>query len=241
MERVKTGVLGLDEIIEGGYPRGRSILITGTTGSGKTILGVSFIHQACLEGRKSMVIATEELPDDVIAQAESVGNPLGKFQKNGTLVIDKVYEERTVNAKEIMAYGIDDIDELQSNIIGLLERIPKEIECVLIDNIGVFTLNLSPNEFRAQFDSLVAGLTKRNITTILVMDSSADNRTENIASYSVYGMLRSSIKDNPFTGARERLLEILKIRNTRISLDPQRFEITSKGIEIMKKSNGKNS
>jgi flagellar protein FlaH len=241
MDRVKTGISGLDEIIDGGYPRGRSILITGTTGSGKTILGVSFIHQACLEGRKSMIIATEELPDDVIAQAESVGNPLGKFQKNGTLVIDKVYEERTVNAKEIIAYGIDDIDELQSNIIGLLERIPKEIECVLIDNIGVFTLNLSPNEFRAQFDSLVAGLTKKNITTILIMDSSADNRTENIASYSVYGMLRASIKDNPFTGARERLLEILKIRNTRISLDPQRFEITSKGIEIMKKSNGKNS
>jgi flagellar protein FlaH len=124
---------------------------------------------------------------------------------------------------------------LQTNIFGLLERIPVEIECVLIDNLGVFTLNMSPNEFRGQFDSLIVGLTKRNITAIIIMDLSADSRTENIASYSVYGVLRALIKDNPFTGARERLLEILKIRNTKISLDPIRFDITSKGIELMKK------
>jgi archaeal flagellar protein FlaH len=235
MNRLHTGVTGLDDIIEGGYPKGRTLLILGTTGSGKTILGLSFIQQACSEGRKSMIIATEELPEDIIMQSESVGKPLGKFYKNGTLLIDKVYEERTMYAKELQDLGIEDIDKLQTNIFGLLERIPVEIECVVIDNLGVFTLNMSPNEFRGQFDSLIVGLTKRNITAIIVMDISADSRTENIASYSVYGVLRALIKDNPFTGARERLLEILKIRNTKISLDPIRFDITSKGIELMKK------
>lgn len=235
MERVHTGIAGLDEMIEGGYPKGRTMLILGTTGSAKTIFGLSFINKSCQEGQKSRMIATEELPDDIIAQAGSVGMPLEKFKNDGLLTIDKVYEERTVHAKEVLAYGIEDIDRLQSDIIGLLDRIPPDVECVLIDNIGVFTLNMSPNEFRAQIDSLVVGLTKRNITALLIMDLSADSRTENIASYSVYGVLRTSIKDNPFTGARERLLEILKIRNTRISLDPIRFEITSKGIELMKK------
>jgi len=233
MNRVHTGVTGLDEIIEGGYPKGRSLLILGTTGSGKTILGISFIQQACLEGKKSMIIATEELPEDIIMQSESVGKPLEKFYKNGTLLIDKVYEERTIYTKELKDLGMEGIDKLQTNILGLLERIPVEIECIVIDNLGVFTLNMSPNEFRGQFDSLMVGLTKRNITAIIIMDLSADSRTENIASYSVYGVLRALIKDNPFTGARERLLEILKIRNTKISLDPIRFDITSKGIELM--------
>lgn len=235
MKRLHTGVTGLDEIIEGGYPEGRTLLILGTTGSGKTILGVSFIQQACSEGRKSMIIATEELPEDIIIQSESVGKPLEKFYKNGNLLIDRVYEERTMYAKELQDLGLECVDKLQTNILGLLERIPVEIECVLIDNLGVFTLNMSPNEFRGQFDSLIVGLTKRNITAIIIMDLSADSLTENIASYSVYGVLRTLIKDNPFTGARERLLEILKIRNTKISLDPIRFDITSKGIEIMKK------
>ena len=235
MNRLHTGVTGLDDIIEGGYPKGRTLLILGTTGSGKTILGLSFIQQACSEGRKSMIIATEELPEDIIMQSESVGKPLEQFYKKSTLLIDKVYEERTMYAKELQDLGIEGIDKLQTNIFGLLERIPVEIECVLIDNLGVFTLNMSPNEFRGQFDSLIVGLTKRNVTAIIIMDLSADSRTENIASYSVYGVLRALIKDNPFTGARERLLEILKIRNTKISLDPIRFDITSKGIELMKK------
>jgi flagellar protein FlaH len=235
MERLHTGIEGLDEMIAGGYPKGRTILILGTTGSAKTILGISFIKRACQDGRKSLIIATEELPEDIVAQAESIGMSIEKFKNDGLLTIDKVYEERTVHAKEVLAYGIEEIDKLQSNIIGLLDRIPMDVECVLMDNIGVFTLNMSPNEFRPQIDSLVAGLTKRNITALLIMDLSADNRTENIASYSVYGVLRTSIKDNPFTGARERLLEILKIRNTRISLDPIRFDITSKGVELIKK------
>lgn len=235
MKRLHTGITGFDDIIEGGYPKGRTLLILGTTGSGKTILGVSFIQQACLEGKKSMIIATEELPEDVIIQSESVGKPIEKFFKNGTLLIDKVYEERSMYARELKEMGIEGFDKLQTNILGLLAKIPDDIECVLIDNLGVFTLNMSPNEFRGQFDSLILGLTKRNITAIIIMDLSADNRTENIASYSVYGVLRALIKDNPFTGARERLIEILKMRNTKISLDPIRFDISSKGIELMKK------
>lgn len=235
MERLHTGIEGFDEIIAGGYPKGRTILVLGTAGSAKTILGLSFIKKACQDGKKCMIIATEELPEDIITQAESIGMPLEKYGKDGLLSIEKIYEERTLHAKELLSYGIEDIDKLQSNLIGLVDRIPPNIECLLIDNIGVFTLNMSPNEFRAQIDSLVSDLTKRNITTLLIMDTSADNRTENIASYSVYGVVRTSIKDNPFTGARERLLEVLKIRNTKISLDPLKFEITSKGIEFLKK------
>jgi KaiC/GvpD/RAD55 family RecA-like ATPase len=235
MNRLHTGVTGLDDIIEGGYPKGRTMLILGSTGSGKTILGISFIQQACSQGTKSMIIATEELPEDILIQSGSVGKPLEKFYKDGTLLIDKVYEERSMYAKELKDLGIECIDKLQTNILGLLEKIPDEIECVLIDNLGVFTLNMSPNEFRGQFDSLILGLTKRNITAIIVMDLSSDSRTESIASYSVYGVLRALIKDNPFTGARERLIEILKMRNTKISLDPIRFDISSKGIELMKK------
>jgi KaiC/GvpD/RAD55 family RecA-like ATPase len=235
MKRLNTGVTGLDEVIEGGYPEGRTLLILGTTGSGKTILGLSFIQKACSQGRKSMIIATEEFPEDIIIQSESVGKPLEKFYNNGTLLIDKVYEERSMYAKDLKDLGIICIDTLQTNILGLLEKIPDEIECVLIDNMGVLTLNMSPNEFRGQFDSLIMGLTKRKITALIVMDASAENHTENIASYSVYGVLRAAMKDNPFTGTRERLVEILKMRNTKISLDPIRFEISSKGIQLMKK------
>ncbi len=234
MERLSTGVKDLDEKISGGYPRNRSILVSGTSGSGKTVLGIHFIHQCCLDGKRCVIIATEETPEDLLSQAESIGRPLSKYFNN-SLTIYRVYEERAKYALDVLTYDIEDIDQIQSNIIGLLERVPENTDVVLIDNVGVFTLNMSPNEFRAQFDALIHALSKRNITVMLIMDLSSDERIGNIAAYSVYGLLRTSLKDNPFTGARERLIEILKIRNTKIPLDPIRFEITPTGIVLLKK------
>jgi flagellar protein FlaH len=94
---------------------------------------------------------------------------------------------------------------------------------------------MSPNEFRAQFDALIHGLAQRKVTAVVIMDSASDERVGGIAAYSVYGVIRTSIKDNPYTDARERLIEVLKIRNTKIPIDPVRFDITSKGIVFLKK------
>ena len=235
MERVSSGIKELDGMIEDGYPRDRTMLLLGTTGSGKTILGLHFIHQGCSNGKKCAIIATEETPEDLIDQAESLGMPLSKYYKKGLLDIERVYDERAGYIKDVMAFKITDIDELQSDIIGLLERIPGDAENVMIDNIGVFTLNMSPNEFRAQFDALIHGLAERNVTAVVIIDSASDERVGGIAAYSVYGVIRTSIKDNPYTDARERLIEILKIRNTKIPIDPVRFDITSKGIVLLKK------
>lgn len=234
MERVSTGIKELDRMI-GGYPCNRTMLLTGTTGTGKTILGLHLMNQGCLDGKKCAIIATEETPEDLIDQAESLGMPISKYYKKGILSIERVYDERAEYIKDVLEFAVTDIDELQSNIIGLLERIPAGAEIVLIDNIGVFTLNMSPNEFRAQFDALVHGLSKKKVTAMLILDSASDERMGGIAAYSVYGVLKTSVKDNPYTGSRERVLEILKIRNTKISIDPIRFDVTSSGIVLLKK------
>ena len=235
MERIHTGIEELDSKIEGGYPLGRTMLVTGTTGSGKTILGLHMISKGCLDGKKCMIIATEELIEDILAQSESLGMDVKKYYENGSLIIDRVYEERTMYASSVLTYGIEDIDDLQSNLLGLLDKIPDDIDILLVDNIGVFTLNMSPNEFRAQFDSLIYGFGKKNLTAMVISDLVSDERMSGIAAYSVYGVMKTSVQDDPYTGVRQRFLEIIKIRNTNIPLDPLRFEITQGGIAFLKK------
>lgn len=235
MERIHTGIEELDSKIEGGYPLGRTMLVTGATGSGKTILGLHLISRGCLDGKKCMIIATEELIEDILAQAESLGMDIKKYYENGSLIIDRVYEERTMYASSVLTYGIEEIDDIQSNLLGLLDKIPDDVDIVLVDNIGVFTLNMSPNEFRAQFDSLIYGFGKKNLTAMVVSDLASDERTSGIAAYSVYGVMKTSMRDDPYTGARQRFLEIIKIRNTDFPLDPLRFEITQSGIVFLKK------
>jgi len=234
MERISTGIKDLDRMMESGYPRNHTILITGTTGSGKTILGLHYINQASMDGKKCFMIATEEDPEDLIAQAESLGMPLSEHLKAKRLGIDKVFDERTEYVMGIRDNDVADIDELQSDIIGLLDRIPKDTEIALIDNIGVFTLNMSVNEFRAQFDTLIRGLAKRKISSVIIMDSASNERMGGIAAYSVYGVIVTSIKDDPYTNKMGRTIRILKIRNTKIPIDPMGFDITSKGIVLLK-------
>jgi archaeal flagellar protein FlaH len=234
MERISTGIKDLDRMMENGYPRNHTILITGTTGSGKTILGLHYINQACMDGKKCFVIATEEDQEDLIAQAESLGMPISGYLKDKRLGIDRVFDERTEYIKGIRDNDVADIDELQSDIIGLLDRIPKDTEIALIDNIGVFTLNMSVNEFRAQFDTLIRGLAKRKLSSVIIMDSASNERMGGIAAYSVYGVIVTSIKDDPYTNKMGRTIRILKIRNTKIPIDPMGFDITSKGIVLLK-------
>lgn len=232
MERVSTGIQELDRFISGGYPGGKSVLVTGSPGSGKTIIAIHFIYKGCQEGKKCVYIATEEELEDILYQAESIGRDIRPFYESGQLKIIKLYEERAYTTIQTMSLGFEKIDSLQSDIISLVEKIPKDTSLVVIDNLGVFTLNMSMDEFRKQLDTLNLLLAMQHFTTLYIMDETSNRRTEGVASYSAYGVIRLYIKENPHTSLRERHLEISKMRATSIPLDSYVFDITSAGIKI---------
>jgi len=72
MERMRIGISGLDDTI-GGFPMGRSVLITGEPGCGKTIFGLRFAISSCMEGYHTIYITAEEDASDLHIQANSFG------------------------------------------------------------------------------------------------------------------------------------------------------------------------
>jgi circadian clock protein KaiC len=72
-ERVPTGIEGLDQRLEGGLPKGRSILVTGEPGTGKTIFALQFLVEGLKRGEKCMFVTADEGPMDVLEQAASLG------------------------------------------------------------------------------------------------------------------------------------------------------------------------
>jgi circadian clock protein KaiC len=78
IERVPTGIPGLDPLIEGGFPQGRSILVTGEPGTGKTIFALQFLIEGLARGEKGIYVAADEGPNDVLEQAASLGWDLEK-------------------------------------------------------------------------------------------------------------------------------------------------------------------
>ena len=59
-ERVATGIAGLDALIEGGFPKGRSILVTGEPGTGKTIFALQFLAEGLARGEKGIYVAASK-------------------------------------------------------------------------------------------------------------------------------------------------------------------------------------
>lgn len=236
MERVSTGIEELDRKLSGGYPVNKTTLITGVAGSGKTIYGIHFLHRNCVEGRKCLMIATEETPEDILYQAQLLGHDIKPYYESGQLVIESIFESRS----EIIGqtrYGFKP-ESLDIELPNLVEFIREGTECIVIDNLGTFALRASRHKLRDQFDGLNYLLRKKGCTTLLIMDESAHNLTNQLAEYSVYGSIRLLVKENAYLGKMERYLCIPKMRSTPISPDMSIFEITSEGIRIHETKGG---
>src|SRR5688572_8109956 len=87
--KAPTGIAGLDEITGGGLPRGRTTLLVGGSGSGKTILALQFlVHGAQQWDEPGIFVAFEETPAQIVANAETFGWELSELQKSKLFFLD---------------------------------------------------------------------------------------------------------------------------------------------------------
>jgi KaiC/GvpD/RAD55 family RecA-like ATPase len=79
-EKVKTGVPGLDEMLEGGLIAGRSYIVSGTSGTGKTTLAMQFLLEGTSKGERVVYVALDEPPNEVKSNMDALGRDIGKVQ-----------------------------------------------------------------------------------------------------------------------------------------------------------------
>lgn len=85
IERVNTGIDGLDELIQGGFPKGYTVLVSGSPGTGKTIFAMQFLYHGAKNDEKSIYIGFNQSIDDLILQSEIFGWDLRPLIENGML------------------------------------------------------------------------------------------------------------------------------------------------------------
>ena len=86
MERASSGVKGLDEILGGGFPKARTILVVGSPGSGKTILALQFLRAGALSGERSIYITFDERPEQVKENVSAFGWDLDRLEAEGKMM-----------------------------------------------------------------------------------------------------------------------------------------------------------
>ncbi len=229
LKRIKSGINGIDDITNG-FPMGRSMLITGDAGSGKTIFGLQFARSSCDQGYKTVYITTEEDASDLYTQGDTFNWDLKSFKDNDLLSFNEL---AGVRARVTEAEMSIDIGAMKGNFSKFINELPEDTQTVIIDNIGSYTAKLTPYEFRDRFDLLIYELKKRNITALVILDSATSKEFNEIALFSVYGALRLMKRENPYTGRRERVMDLVKMRSTKTPTQFMSYEIDDTGITLL--------
>lgn len=232
MESLSTGIEGLDLLMDGGYPKGKGILVTGPTGSGKTILGLHFLHRSCEEGKKCMLILTRELTEDILSQSKSLSLDLGPFLESGQLSIRNIFEDKMNKIKFVSKFG-KGLCSVDADIIEYLSIISSEVDVVVIDNIGVMAINYDIREFADEFSSISIILLKNGCTSLFIMDEDSYEMTHRLAGYMAFGLIRLMSQENLSSGKTKQYLYIEKMRNKAIPVKYSLFDISSDGMRII--------
>jgi flagellar protein FlaH len=229
MERLSTGVNELDTLIDGGYPRERTVLITGGPGVGKTIMAMQFIDSACKSGLRCLYLATEETPHELRIQASQLNIPIAEYEDKGLLEIVSALADR-----------MDDVQWQRGKNVGTsLFKKPlaainsSKADVVVLDNIGSYTLDTTIGAFREQMDFLVNAIREKKMTGLIVSDDTLSERYNNVAQYSVHGAIHMFKRESPFTGMVERLMNVVKMRGTATPLGYVKYTIAQNGINIL--------
>jgi len=220
-ERISSGVPRLDTMLGGqGFYRGSSILVSGTAGTGKSTIGAHFIEAACKRGERAFFLAFEESQDQIIRNMRSIGIELEGCVKKDLL--------RFHNTRP-SAYGLEVHLALFHKAISEFD--PK---VVVIDPITNFLAVGDEFQTKAMLTRLIDFLKLRQITTIFISLTSAQNEIEDsevgVSSLMDAWILVKNIESN---GERNRGLYILKARGIAHSNQVREFVVTDHGIELI--------
>jgi len=161
--KTPTGIAGLDEITNGGFPKGRPTLICGTAGSGKTILAIQFLIKGITEyDEPGVFISFEESAKDLTQNVRSLGFDLEKIIGQKKLKIDQVRVERS----EIQETGEYDLEGLFIRLNHAIDSIGAKR--VVLDTIeSLFSGLNNTGILRSEIRRLFQWLREKGVTTII--------------------------------------------------------------------------
>jgi circadian clock protein KaiC len=220
-ERIATGIHRLDAMLGGkGFFRGSSILLTGTPGTGKTIVSANFAQAAARRGERVLFFSFEESPDQIIRNMHSIGLRLQPLVKRGLL--------RFHSARPSL-YG------LEMHLATMFKEIAAfKPQVVVIDPITSLMGSGTDSEGKGMVTRLIDFLKAGQVTSLftsLTQGSHALQQSEAAMSSLMDSWLL--LQDYEGNGERNRVLYVLKARGMAHSNQIREFLISDRGVDLV--------
>ena len=217
-KRVVTGIPGLDDLIEGGIPENFIVLVSGTSGTGKTTLCMQFLAEGIKHGEKGIYIGLGE--DIEIIQ---------RSMSNYGLDLEKMAEDDQLIFADIPALNIEEA-------AAILEGIGEDTRRLVIDPLSALLFAYQDMELRQKIRELVEIIREKEITALITTE--LPEHSKGISRFGIEDFLSDGIIVLYYfrEGAkRYRGLEVRKMRGTAHSSDIHLYKITTdQGLQVFK-------
>jgi len=224
--RIKTGIDGLDSIIEGGFEKGSTVMVNGTPGSGKTIFGLQYLYYGAKELKEpGIFISFEETREEILRNCSAFGWNIEELEEQ------KLFK--------ILEYKPHQVNKLMQEGGGIIKDTIKDLKAkrIAIDSITAYAILFKEEyEQRETLMDFFEMIKRWGLTSVVISESNDDNYGQNL------GFLTDAIiairYDKTKEGRiRERTLEVLKMRDTNHSNKIYNIEFDkSIGINLILKN-----
>lgn len=238
-DRINTGLARLDELISGGLPKNSITLISGTPGSGKTILCYHYLWEGLKNGEKCLYLTSDERIENIIKQANNIGFDFQQWVNSGKLkfmyldldqsTIHKEMEEeiKTGNYTRVVLDSLAPVSEVPVWVSGVHEIIPSA-DSTETKKYPAGSLPAT----RLHIRRIMSLLNQENCTALITSEIPEGARSlsrDTISEFLVDGII---LLDLDVTMDR-RKLTVRKMRATKHTLKPQDITITEGGIKFL--------
>jgi circadian clock protein KaiC len=229
LKKLETGVPGLDVLTLGGIPQGRSTLIVGKSGTGKTVTGLQIAANLARQGTNTIVVAVEESPEDLQDSGDTLGLGISRLVRQGALHFTDI--TRPMDGPTLVSGEYD--------LFGLVHRLEALVKqtgaraLVLDSASALFSPRPSPDMLRSHFFQLVYTLRRLGLTAVIIAESPSDYgqlTTMGVEDYvcDLTVILRNIIDG----GRRRRSIEVNKYRRSAHYKGEYPCAITTRGLAV---------
>ncbi|TXT56666.1 MAG: Circadian clock protein kinase KaiC [Candidatus Thorarchaeota archaeon] len=234
MNRTPTGIHGLDDLVNGGFIEGSTILLSGCSGSGKTVFGLQFLYRGAVDFDEAGVFVTlESRPNEIRQEALQFGWNLEDIEKEKKLIIIDASSSKAglpTSESYTLRRGFD--------VSALAEEIYRAIHDIgakrlVIDSLSGIGIRFDqPVEVRNAVFTISALLRELNVTSLFVSEI-LHKESLSLAGVEQYtAQCLISLDLIPTNNSLERGLTIWKMRGSAHSLKRHKLTIDDKGIKV---------